>query len=71
MSNMSFEELLSNYSASVVQIMQLKQKLKSDYRQHTKELDYLIETIQEASARELISRYHERISEDFFSEYSE
>jgi hypothetical protein len=71
MNKMSFDDMLSNYSATVIQIMQLKHKLSSDYRQHSRELDYLVETIQESSARELINKYHEKISEDFFSEYSE
>jgi len=71
MNNMTFDKMLSNYSREVIQIMQLKNKLSIDFHQHSKELDYLIETIQEDSARELINRYHEKISEDFFSEYNE
>lgn len=71
MSKITFEEVLSNYASSVIQIMQLKHKLQLDYRQHTRELEHLVDTIQESSARELINRYHEKISEDFFTEYCE
>jgi hypothetical protein len=57
-----------SHFVSATKVVELQLKLFSDYNQHLRELNFLMATIHERSTREVIDRYYERMSEDFFSE---
>ena len=52
-------------------VIRLKQKLNDDFIQHDKELTYLHENCEDATAQKLIDKYTARFGEDFFDEGEE
>jgi polyisoprenoid-binding protein YceI len=66
----TIDEALNNlmYSTKVIRI---KQKLTADFIQHDKELTYLQENVEDATAQKLIDKYSARFGEDFLDEDGE
>jgi hypothetical protein len=67
---MTIDEALNNlvYTTKAVR---LKQKLSADFIQHDKQINYLLENIEDSTVQELVDKYAARCSKSFFDEDGE
>jgi ribosomal protein S17E len=66
----TIDEALNNL-VYTTKLIRLKQKLTADFSHHDRQLNCLLENIEDSMTQELIDKYSARFSEDFFSEYGE
>ena len=66
----TIDEALNNliYTTKVIR---LKQKLTADFFQHDKQLNYLLENIEDPTMQKLVDKYTERCNESFLDEDGE
>ena len=68
--HLTIDEALKNLMYTT-KVIRLKQKLGSDFLNHDKELNYLMENVEDTTAQRLIDKYTARFGEDFFDEDGE